>query len=466
MNLSVEFKNFKKIKDFQGDFISGNVYVVGGKNDQGKTTFLQGIAAIATGNPAKNNCVSFGEDKGQVKGQFDFSAANGGVYTVKWDFTAETNKFVLIDPDTNILKSTPRANVIGDIFKYNAFTIDEWFGWGLTAEGRKKQAEIILNLLPEDARLEYDSIEAEISPKGGVLFLQRASASKEYDAAKIVVDTFKPTVAEIESLKTLAAAKKQLGEIEVELETALASDLPVLKLKQENAITAVDNCQKDIDNTLRDIDEITDEMEKLRKLLTEKQSHKKTLDAELIILKEAVTNINSEIKNIPPVTDSEALRERIKKGKEYIKSIEDIENKNTNYENAKKTAVLKFDEYDSLDADIKVKRERKAAIIEENKLPVENITIEDGECFYIDGENYIPFVKDSVSYSAGGMIILKLMAFLNKNLPIWLIGSAESYDNDRLPIICDIAKQYNGIIFMDRVIPESEDGITINALEL
>jgi hypothetical protein len=465
MNLNLEFKNFKKIKDFSHEFQSGNVYVVGGPNNIGKTTFLQGLSTLATGIARKTDNVSFGEENGQVKGQFSFDGANGGNYLVKWDFTSDTNKFVIIDPDTNVHKSTSRNNVIADIFKYNSFTIDEWFGWGLTAEGRKKQAEIILNLLPDIAREEYLKIENEVSPKFGTLYGSRTIINKEYEAAKSIVDQFKLTPEEKEKITKVETAKNLLYTYEQQLEKILANNPTKLSENLKTTKDAILQNNLFIDSAKEDIDDITQQIKSLEEKKVKRLSELKGFENIMPDLKDKNIKALEDVNNCKDLGNEFEVRERITSGKAFIEAVRNIEAKDKSYTENKKVAQVKFDELQILDADIKKKRERKEAIIEENKLPVENISIEDGECFYVDGNNYIPFTKDSVSYSEGGMIIIKLMAHLNQALPIWLIGSAESYDNTRLPELLNIAKQYNGIIFMDRVIADSEQELSINILE-
>lgn len=465
MNLTVEIENFKKIKNLKKEFTSGNIYVVSGKNDIGKTTFLQGIATLATGIPPKTKeIVSFGESEGKVKGDFLFDGADNNKYVVKWDFTHDKSRFTIIDPETNILKSNSKNNVIADIFKYNLFTIEEWFGWGLTSEGRKKQAEIILNLLPEKAKKEYEEIESLVSPKFGSLFIERTEVNKEYDRAKAVLDSFEISKEDLDLLNQEEGAKKLIYSLKEQLENALKSNIPALK---EKVVTAEMNIIKNDDfitGLKSDINDIDEQIKALELRKKQKEDALKEAEKNAPILIKEMAAAQDELKNANPIVDIETLRKRISVGETLIESINKIKDKKADYEKAKGIAQLKLSKKEDLDQTIESKRSRKIQIIEENKLPVEKIVIEDGECFYDDNGNLIPFIKDSVSYSAGGMIILKLMAHLNKKLPIWLLGSAESYDDSRLAELQKIAEEYNGIIFMDKVIPGNQE-LTINVIE-
>jgi KaiC/GvpD/RAD55 family RecA-like ATPase len=465
MNLTVEFKNFKKIKDLKEEFHSGNVYIVGGPNNVGKTTFLQGIQTLATGVAKKGNNVSFGEADGQIKGQFEFKGANEGLYIVKWDFTNEDSKFVIIDSETNIHKSTSRNNVIAELFKYNMFTIDEWFGWGLTAEGRKKQAAIILNLLPEAARAEYDDIEKKVAPDTGSLYVRRTALNKEYDAAKLIVDTFALSQEQKDALTKEEAANNLLYQLKKDLEAVIACNKSTLEENKKRADEDLATALVDIDDVKEEISEIEEQMKALELKLKAKKDNLQFLEKSIPVLKEKIVKADEALNEVKNMKNPDEIRNRIKSGEDLLENIRSIKEKQKNYEEAKKTAVSKMSERDEINSEIEKLRERKKIIIEENDLPVSNIVVENGECFYVDGENLIPFTRDSVSYSEGGMIILRLMAYLNRTLPIWLVGSAESYDDTRMKELQEIAEKYDGIIFLDKVVPDTNEGLKINVIE-
>ena len=60
----IELKNFQVISDFAADF-EGNVYLVKGENELGKSTLLKAIAIMLTGN--RDEVLRIGEDKGFAK---------------------------------------------------------------------------------------------------------------------------------------------------------------------------------------------------------------------------------------------------------------------------------------------------------------------------------------------------------------------------------------------------------------
>ena len=53
----------------------------------------------------------------------------------------------------NGIKNVNVSDIISS-FKYNPFTIEEFLAWGLTADGRKKQRNVILDILGKREELE------------------------------------------------------------------------------------------------------------------------------------------------------------------------------------------------------------------------------------------------------------------------------------------------------------------------
>lgn len=450
MNLTIFIKNFKKIKDLEQSFQSGNIYVIQGSNDIGKSTFLQAIRILATGENKNSNNVSFGANDGHIKGEFELDGADNNRYVVKYDFSKEKNTFTLIDPTTKVHKSTSRNNVIADIFKYNSFTVEEWFGWGLTSEGRKKQAEILLNLLPDDAKKEYLDIETKVNTKNGILYKERTEINSKYEYSKNNIEVL--NAEETKLIKEKGNYEKVLLELKTNLESASNSERTILEYDLKS---------KEVDKTnqLFLINELETEIARLTKQLTEtKEKYLNTL--------EEIDKINTKLKDIPVVNiNIEETKQRIQKGEELLKQVAVAESKKKRIDDMTFKTQQLYHETTAKTKEIEDLRKRKQQILEDNELPVKEISIIDGEAMYVTSDGEVPFTKDNVSYSSGGMVIAKLMSHINKCLPIWLIGSAESYDKSRLNELQEIVKSNNGIIFLDKVEQEENTPLTIKCIE-
>lgn len=451
--ITVEIKNYCKIKDLKYTFEGGNIYVIGGGNDQGKSTLLRALKILSTGLNPNNNNVSFGEEEGFLKGEFNLIGANKGKYVVKHDFDKEEGKFLLIDPETKPHKSNSRTNIIADIFKYNAFTIDEWFAWGITAEGRKKQAQIILNLLPEDQRKMYLDSVARVNSKNGTLYTSRTTKNVEKDTLSKIVSEYKITEDEEKKLLNEEKGKKQLEEYKKKKEASNSAEKGRLEQEQISLRNTNTELEASIGNLKTQIEKLQQDIIDNQKKI---ENNKKRYD-----------DINVELAQFAGVSEADMreLDKRIKAGEEFIASVTAIKTKKENYENHNKKLQNLSHEIEEINQKMEADKALMKKILTDSKLPVGELAIVDNEAMYVTPEGeMVPFVKDNVSYSAGGMVILKLMQHLNKNLPLWLVGSAESYDDGRLEEFEKLVKANGGIMLMDRVVPEAGMPLTITCL--
>jgi DNA repair exonuclease SbcCD ATPase subunit len=479
MEIIIEIQNLGLLKDFKAEFKSGNLYYIQGSNGQGKTTLLKAIETLSTGIVPKGDNLTKGETNGSVKGTYELDGANGVKYKVIWNLTEKTNTFTIIDPSTNVLKSTSRNNVIADIFKYNSFTVDEWFAWGLTAEGRRKQCDILLNLLPEEAKQEYLKIDSEINEQVGTLYIKRTTENKEYDKIKAVVDSNKLSEDEEKLLLEKDKINKDSEEINKKYESALSNDRTTLETElstlKESQETKLSQKNKDIlseDTSILEQQTLIKEYEEKIKTANKKIeecNNKKKISIDIFKLDIAkIANRKIEIDEALSkliVVDIETIKKEKSEIDTKITNITLAENKKNNNITNNKNLQTKFDIIEDLNKTIEDKRKRKKTIIEENKLPSDLIIIENGEVFYKVKDGKVPFIESNVSYSEGGMIVANLMAKINKTLPIWLIGKASEYDNDRIKEFVKLAKDNNGIIIADRVIEEANTPLTIKCIE-
>ena len=104
-------------------------------------------------------------------------------------------------------------------------------------------------------------------------------------------------------------------------------------------------------------------------------------------------------------------------------------------------------------------RAEKKTLISKAKLP-ENLSIIDDELLYNENGNYIPFNENNVSYATGGKEIIKLIAQVNHDLPIIVIGKAAEYDPKSLDELAQLAKEQNKILVCDYVSTNEDIEIT------
>lgn len=477
--VTVEIKNFKKIKELKEEFKSGNIYIVKGSNNEGKTSFIEAVNLLSNGKNDNKHILTHGEADGQLKGEFLLDGANNQRYIVKYDYNADKGQFTIIDPEANILKHSSKNDVLTPIFKYNTFTIEEFFGWGLTKEGQRKQADIVINLLPEKERKEYLDLEAKVNTKNGSLYFKRKSLNELFEKEKSLYDANKLSDEEIKLLglkENVEALLKQLSDELSELEkSSINEDKLSKKIQFKQIIDFYDvniNSFKDtakkeeltIDIEIQDLERKIIELRKKKdKLIDYTVNALSNLDNQY---KEAVIGLKDINENSVDNTEAiKVLKERIDNGKNKKASIIALQEKETKAKGYQISLNKALDDKLKADEQLEKARERKFAIIEETGLPIDEVTIVDGELMYKDGNNLIPFIESSVSYSKGGRIVLKIMAELNKTLRIWTLGKAAEYDDECMMEFLDIVKKYDGILFLDRVMQEKTE-LEIECLEI
>lgn len=149
----IQLQNFQAIKEFSGEF-GGNVYLVTGENELGKSTLLKAIMVLLTGN--RDEVLRNGEDKGFAK---IVVGGDGKEYEVKLSMTKANPRgsITITSKDTGL--RSDRITALQDIFGYQDFDANEFASWSETAEGRRKQVQIVKSLLPTEIQQQITDID-------------------------------------------------------------------------------------------------------------------------------------------------------------------------------------------------------------------------------------------------------------------------------------------------------------------
>ena len=174
----LELVNFQVIKEFNADF-DGNVYFITGDNELGKSTVLKAIGALLTGN--RDAVLKNGESKGFAK---MIVGDDGEEYEVELKFTKANPRGTLsIKSKTTGMKSD-NVSMLQKIFGYTDFDAVEFSRWSETAEGRRKQIEVVKSLLPEEVRTRI----AEIDTTVAGLKTERTGVNRDLKTYKSISD--------------------------------------------------------------------------------------------------------------------------------------------------------------------------------------------------------------------------------------------------------------------------------------
>lgn len=448
--------NYRLLKDLKTSFEVGNLYLVNASNKKGKTSFINLIQDMFEAKSTVDTSVSFGEESGEAKMKLiNFNGEDGQNYILKYEYGA-SDKFTLIMPDGGIKK---KVTDIRDVFKYQRMTVDKFFQLGTTAEGRKMQSKFIKNLIPEEVNKRIIEIDAEINEKTGTLFVERGKLNAQVDALQSIIKEYLLTDNEKEALKVKDSYIKATNELREEYNTLndkkLSNNVDALK-EQITSIDEIITSSKDA--IIENEEEILLLQQKIKKLTNTNEELKETIKTK----ESQKEEINTKIKESKFSDEDEqrlaTLVSKLELRDANVLKLDALSIKYTNLVTQQKKLEEQVELRDQKNTKLATLRDEKKSLISKAKLPEKLVIIED-ELFYDDGGKMIPFNEDNISYATGGKEIIRLIAQVNKDLPIIVIGKAAEYDPKSIDELAEMAKQYNKILICDYV--SSNDDIQI-----
>jgi len=417
IEIPLHFHNYKLLKDKKFLLKGSAIYFVRGPNRTGKTSFLNALAAMQLAQDSTPEPVS----RGAVEGfnEFVIPGADGKMYTIRHTFNNKTNKFLAIDQEGNKISQVTK---IREIFNYTHFTVDEFFSWSTYAEGRRKQRDVILELLPTN---EHDKF-TYLDDRETLLYTQRTDKSREKDYLEKQLPLNKLTQDE----EFLLKANKNKDEEIKKLNTDLL-----------NAVTI----SKEIETIERDIVYNDNEIIELQRRLAIAQEKSK----ELLKQQSESTSTLSKILGAGTLDD---FKIQVNQANTSNKVIDELKYKAKSFnELAYKYGVAK-DEWDKMNIDIDDIRVQKSNIISNADIPVKDISFMDG---YLTIDGY-QFNEKQVCESDGVLLVAKIMSKINP-APIQLVGDASILDLSRLEELNKIAEEEGKIMFVDEVSRDIND---------
>lgn len=469
----LELVNFQVIKEFNADF-DGNVYFITGDNELGKSTVLKAIVALLTGN--RDAVLKNGESKGFAK---MIVGDDGEEYEVELRFTKANPRGTLsIKSKTTGMKSD-NVSMLQKIFGYTDFDAVEFSRWSETAEGRRKQIEVVKSLLPEEVRTRIAEIDTEISE----LKTERTGVNRDLKTFKSISDAAGQGLT-TQDLKTYAEPK-DITELmkEQSINAQLIEKAKTVRLSLQNrksqleAIPGRIKEAEEIKNT-----EITEAIKYEAKAKAEYErviaEAKKTFDEakakSKADAKAAVDKYNKEIEKIEAErTEFERLKtnaekwldiyeknnpekldtaEQLRKAEEHNKMAAKV----ADYLTKKKQADDKRVEAEKMDSDIAKLSAEREKLISSAKLPISGLSFSDDGLVLND----VPFIAGKVSDSQIMEVAAKLIIASNPTVKVFRIARGESLGEKRLQAIIDIAKK-NGFQGFIEEVKRGQDDLII-----
>ena len=437
----LELVNFQVIKEFNADF-DGNVYFITGDNELGKSTVLKAIGALLTGN--RDAVLKNGESKGFAK---MIVGDDGEEYEVELKFTKANPRGTLsIKSKTTGMKSD-NVSMLQKIFGYTDFDAVEFSRWSETAEGRRKQIEVVKSLLPEEVRTRI----AEIDTTVAGLKTERTGVNRDLKTYKSISDAAGQGLT-TQDLKTYAKPK-DITEL--------------MKEQAENAqlIEKAKTVRSALEQRKKQLEEIPERLA-AAKATYEKaiEEAKKAIERTEKLYKEAIAQIESEKadyearkanaekwlanyeENNPEKLDT---AEQLRKAEEYNKMAAKV----ADYLSKKKQADGKKAEAEKMDSEIAELSAEREKLISSAKLPISGLSFSDDGLVLND----VPFVAGKVSDSQIMEVAAKLIIASNPTVKVFRIARGESLGQKRLQAILDLAKKEGFQGFIESVVRGQQD---------
>ena len=449
----IELLNFQVIKAFNADF-EGNVYFITGDNELGKSTLLKAIGAMLTGN--RDGVLRNGEEKGFAK---MVVGDDGEEYEVELRFTKANLRGTLSIKQKTTGMRSDNVSMLQKIFGYQDFDAVEFSRWSETAEGRRKQIEVVKSLLPEKVRNRIAEIDKEVIT---------------------VKDKRKDANAEVKTYTTICAnAEKQLkpGDVKTYAEK---KDITALMEEQNENARLIEKAKTVRQTRQQRIEQLAAIPERIKQAEATRKTDIESIDNDLAAEEKEVARIIAEAKaRLAKAKESaKANKEAIEK--DFKETLDIIGNDKADFERRKANADKWLEEYEknnpenldtaeqlkkaeehnrinSLVVDYQTKKKAKEAaektarkyddklgelakeretLIATSKLPIAGLSFTD------DGLelNGVPFVAGKVSDSQIMEVAAKLIIASNPTVKVFRIARGESLGEKRLQAIIDIAK--------------------------
>lgn len=449
----IELLNFQVIKEFNAYF-EGNVYFITGDNELGKSTLLKAIGAMLTGN--RDGVLRNGEEKGFAK---MVVGDDGEEYEVELRFTKANPRGTLSIKQKTTGMRSDNVSMLQKIFGYQDFDAVEFSRWSKTAEGRKKQIEVVKSLLPEKVRNRIAEIDKEVitvkdkrkdaNAEVKTYTTIYANAEKQLKPGDVKTYADKKDITALmeeqnENARLIEKAKtiRQTRQQRIEQLEAIPGRIKAAEETRKNDIKAIDDELAAEEKEVARI--IAEANARLKKAKEDAEISKKAFEKKYKETLEVIGNDKADFerrktnadkwleeyeKNNPENLDT---AEQLKKAEEHNRInalVVDYQTKKKAKEAAEKTAR----KYDDKLGELAKERE---TLIATSKLPIAGLSFTD------DGLelNGVPFVAGKVSDSQIMEVAAKLIIASNPTVKVFRIARGESLGEKRLQAIIDIAK--------------------------
>ena len=424
----LQLRNFQAIKDFSADF-TGDVYLVKGENEVGKSTILKSIVCLLTGE--RDAVLRNGEKNGFAKMVI---GGDGKEYAVELRFTENDPRGTISIKAKDGMRST-NVSMLRTVLNYRNFDAEEFARWSETAEGRRKQINVVMGLMPPEIANRIKTIDAEV--------LQTKESRKAINA------NIKYKETELESIKA------QLSDGDTETYTE-PIDLTVLmqesnkaaeqRAKAENVKMQMESLVSELANIPKERERLADDLERAKKAYEDaKAFYNRSIEnvaARETEIKDKIENAEQWLSEYDAQPKEDAAEKLAAAQNHNAKcNIVKMFHAKQNEVDAERTKA------DKLNADLDAYAKERAELVAAAKFPIDGLSFcEDGLTL-----NDVPFVVGKVSDSQIMEVAAKLVIASNPTVNIFRIGRGESLGAKRLQSIVNLAKENGFQGFIEQV---------------
>ena len=456
--MKVRVRNLKLIKSIEGEMPSGGVVLVKGDNERGKSSFLQGLLALVTAG-SNNNMLSHGKPNGYIEG--DFLAANGEVYTVRMDLDPKSgsNRFTIRDSKGNVRKT---VTDVKDFFGYNTVTMEDFIDYGKTVEGARKQASIVMQLLPDEVQEEYRRLEEDEK----VSYDNRTFVGRKLDEVR---KTLRNQTPDQEDLDAADSYKVYSAEHDVVRGSIAAYD-GVITLEEE--ITRKEDLKNAKESHLNDLRSqfkgCGEEIKRLERLIEEQKVRMKEIKSRADGYLKEVDSIRGEEETLRSQREEtlKGLNEKYPTGREGLeKRLEELEALLTESDHARiriRTHNEMVEEFKGLEGEHKKEDDRVHSIRQAKRnlltteLPIEGLFIEDGMLYVEKEGNLHRFNTNECSQSEVMVKTLEVLRSINPKLKMMLISRGNDFGPERMKALHEMAKENEELYLIEYVTGDND----------
>jgi predicted ATP-dependent endonuclease of OLD family len=400
-------QNFRNI-DFLEAEPNGSHILLLGDNQRGKSSTIEAILSCLGKKDSPLNPVQFGKDSAEIQ----IEGTDGTQFKVKYNKKGEPT-FEIIAP--NGLKDNRKSAIQQVVGNDLDFEVEEFVRQSRSADGRRKQIELVKSLLPDEIIDKYHELERLIASCETV----RTEAGKN---AKMYESVMKQSKVEQFDLDKYSAP---LDENSISNELSRAQDI------NHNINRAAEGIKLHQNR----IDEIDAEIQKLMEEKAERETKVNKLDDYLKANKQV--DIEPIKLKLSQISTHNTMYQKVK---DYIKCSEDFEN----WENQYNELTQKI---------LNHRTEKKRLISDSNAIPIPDLWFDD-EKLYLGN---VPIDSDTLSTSQIMHLGVQIMVAKNPKMKIMCIARGESLGSNRLKEIQQLAEKYDYEIIMEQVIRGEEE---------